>query len=353
MEHRPWFKNYDPQVPHTLEPYPKIPLFGFLEQSARDYPNNTAIIFKPRAMNGPLDALTGGKMSYRTLDELTDRLAGALAKLGVKKGDRVAILMPNTPQFIMAFYGILKAGGVVVATNPLYSAREMEYQLKDCGAELILVTTNYYARAKEIQPKTQIKRIIATHVREYMGGFLKTLFPLNKHAAAEHQAELAEGDLWLGDLLAQNTPADRPKLDIGPDDIAIFQYTGGTTGISKGAVALHRNLVANTVQIKAWIHDTKMGGEVVLTALPLFHVYGLVAAMSYGIAVAATHWCSFPTRATSKTFYRRSTHITRPSSLACRRCITQSTTIQTCSATTSVRSAPASAAAHRSCQRPR
>ncbi len=287
MEHKPWLKKYDKGVPPTLEPYPQIPLFGFVEQAARDYPNNTALIFKPRAMKGALDGLTGGKMDYRTFNDLTDRMAGALAKLGVKKGDRVIILMPNSPQFVIAYFGIMKAGGIVVATNPLYSAREMEYQFNDCGAELVIATSNFYARVKEVRPKTKVKQVVVSHIREYMGGFLKTLFPLNKHAVAEHKAELAGGDMWLQDLLAQSTPADRPKVDIGPDDIAIFQYTGGTTGISKGAVALHRNLVADTLAIKAFMPDIRPGQEVVLVALPLFHVYGMVAAMNFGLAAAA------------------------------------------------------------------
>jgi long-chain acyl-CoA synthetase len=288
MEHKPWLKKYDKGVPHTLEPYPQIPLFGFVEQAARDYPDNTALIFKPVAMKGALDRLTGGKIDYRTFNELTDRMAGALAKLGVKKGDRVIILMPNSPQFVIAYFGILKAGGIVVATNPLYSAREMEYQFNDCGAELVLATSNFYARVKEVQPKTKVKQVVVSHIREYMGGFLKTLFPLNKHSVAEHKAELTGNDVWLQDLLAQATPADRPKLDIGPDDCAIFQYTGGTTGISKGAVASHRNLVADTLAIKAWDPSVQQGKETVLVALPLFHVYGMVAAMHYGLAAAAT-----------------------------------------------------------------
>ena len=288
MEHKPWLNKYDQGVPHSLEPYPKIPLFGFLEQAARDYPNNTALIFKPRAMKGALDGLTGGKMDYRTLNEMTDRLAGALAKLGVKKGDRVILFMPNSPQFVIAYFGVMKAGGIVVATNPLYSARETELQFNDCGAELILATSNFYSRVKEVQPKTKVKKVVVSHIREYMGGFLKTLFPLNKHAAAEHQATLAAGDVWMADLLAQSTPGDRPKLDIGPDDIAIFQYTGGTTGISKGAVALHRNLVTDTLAIKAWVPDTRQGQEIVMVALPLFHVYGMVAAMNFGLSAAAT-----------------------------------------------------------------
>jgi long-chain acyl-CoA synthetase len=182
----------------------------------------------------------------------------------------------------------MKAGGIVVAANPLYSAREMEYQFNDCGAELMIATSNFYARVKEVQPKTRVKKIVVSHIREYMGGFLKTLFPLNKHAVAEHQAELKEGDVWMADLLAQSTAADRPKLDIGPDDVAIFQYTGGTTGVAKGAVALHRNLVADTLAIKAWNPGIQQGQEVLLVALPLFHVYGMVAAMSFGLAAAAT-----------------------------------------------------------------
>ena len=193
MEHKPWLNKYDKGVPHSLEPYPKIPLFGFVEQAAREYPNNTALVFKPRAMKGALDGLTGSKMDYRTLNEMTDRLAGALTKLGIKKGDRVIIFMPNSPQFIIAYFGIMKAGGIVVATNPLYSAREMEYQFNDCGAELILATSNFYTRVKEVQPKTKIKKVVVSHIREYMGGFLKTLFPLNKHTAAEHAATLILG----------------------------------------------------------------------------------------------------------------------------------------------------------------
>ena len=118
MEHKPWFKKYDKGVPHSLEPYPQIPLFGFLEQAARDYPNNPALVFKPRAMKGALDGLTGGTLGYRTFNEMTDRLAGGLAKLGVKKGDRVVIFMPNSPQFAIAYFAIMKISGLVATTIP-------------------------------------------------------------------------------------------------------------------------------------------------------------------------------------------------------------------------------------------
>lgn len=274
MEHRPWFKYYDKGVPHSLAPYPEHPLHTFLENSARDFPNHTAVLFK------------GHRLTYRELNEATDRLAAALAALGVKKGDRVVIFMPNSAQFVISYYAILKAGGIVVATNPLYSPREMEHQFNDCGAEIALVMSNFYHRVKEVQPKTPLKRLIVTNIKEYLPPVLRLLFTLAKEKKDGHRVELRDGDLWFQDLLRQYTPDQRPKLEIGPDDIALFQYSGGTTGLSKAAVIPHRALVANTLQIKAWLVDNQPGKEVYLAAIPLFHVYGMVAVMSICIALA-------------------------------------------------------------------
>lgn len=274
MEHRPWFKYYDKGVPHSLAPYPEHTLHTFLENSARDFPNHTAILFK------------GHRVTYRELNEATDRLAAALAALGVKKGDRVVIFMPNSAQFVISYYAILKAGGIVVATNPLYSPREMEHQFNDCGAEIALVMSNFYHRVKEVQPKTPLKRLIVTNIKEYLPPVLRLLFTLAKEKKDGHRVELRDGDLWFQDLLRQYTPDQRPQLEIGPDDIALFQYSGGTTGLSKAAVIPHRALVANTLQIKAWLVDNQPGKEVYLAAIPLFHVYGMVAVMSICIALA-------------------------------------------------------------------
>ncbi len=274
MEHRPWFKHYDKGVPHSLAPYPEHPLHTFLENSARDFPNHTAVLFK------------GHRVTYRELNEATDRLAAALAALGVKKGDRVVIFMPNSAQFVISYYAILKAGGIVVATNPLYSPREMEHQFNDCGAEIALVMSNFYNRVKEVQPKTPLKRLIVTNIKEYLPPVLRLLFTLAKEKKDGHRVELRDGDLWFQDLLRQYTPDQRPQLEIGPDDIALFQYSGGTTGLSKAAVIPHRALVANTLQIKAWLVDNQPGKEVYLAAIPLFHVYGMVAVMSICIALA-------------------------------------------------------------------
>jgi long-chain acyl-CoA synthetase len=274
MSDRPWLKHYDEGVPTTID-YPEVPLYRLLEDSAQEFPNNPCTIFK------------GAKLTYAQMDELTDRLAAALADLGVRKGTPVAIFMPNSPQFVMAFYAILKAGGIVVATNPLYTGREIEHQMNDSGAEIMLVMSNFYNLVKEVQPKTPLKTLIVTNIKEYLPPMLRILFTLLKEKKEGHYAELKPGDLWLQDVLKKYTREQRPKVDIGPDDDALYQYSGGTTGISKAAIALHRNLVANTFQIQSFMPDLVRGKEIVLMAIPMFHVYGLVAGMSFGIGAAA------------------------------------------------------------------
>jgi long-chain acyl-CoA synthetase len=277
IDKRPWLKNYDKGVPHSID-YPKVPLFYFLEESARKYQDRPCTIFK------------GAVISYQEMNEITDQIAGALASLGVKKGDRVGIFMPNTPQFVMAFFGILKAGGVVVATNPLYTPSEIEHQVNDAGVEIMFVMTNFYKTMKAAQPKTRLKTLIVTNLKETLPPILRLLFSLAKEKKGGFRIEggLKGGDLWMKDLLAKFKPSDRPKLELGPEDTALFQYSGGTTGTSKGAIALHRNVVANTLQIKQWMSNIEEGNEIVLMAIPLFHVYGMVAGMLFAIAGGAS-----------------------------------------------------------------
>jgi long-chain acyl-CoA synthetase len=275
MFERPWFKHYDKGVPYHID-YPEIPLFELLEESARKYPNAPCTIFK------------GAVITYKEISELTDRLAGALADLGVKKGDRVGIFMPNTPQFVIAYFGILKAGGVVVATNPLYTPREIEHQVKDAGIEVMIVMSNFYNTIKKVQPNTSIKKVIVTNLKETLPPVLRLLFTLAKEKKGGFRVQLQNGDYWFQDLLTKYPPTSRPKIDISADDVALFQYSGGTTGISKGAIALHRNLVANSLQIHSWMPDIEEGKEVVLMAIPLFHVYGMVAGMCFAIKAAAS-----------------------------------------------------------------
>lgn len=275
MEERPWFKHYDAGVPHHID-YPQIPLFGLLEEAAQKYPETPCTIFK------------GAKITYREMNELTDRLAAGLAEIGVKKGDRVGIFMPNTPQFVLAYFAILKAGGVVVATNPLYTPREIEYQVNDAGIEVMMVMSNFYNTIKQVQPKTKIRTVVVTNIKEALPPVLAFLFTLTKEKKGGFRVQLGEGDVWMQDLINRHKPEDRPKIDIGPDDVALFQYSGGTTGISKGAIALHRNLVANALQIRSWITNADEGKEVTLMAIPLFHVYGMVAGMLFSVRTGAS-----------------------------------------------------------------
>ncbi|MBT3320959.1 MAG: long-chain fatty acid--CoA ligase [Anaerolineae bacterium] len=272
-----WIKNYDAEVPKHLE-YPKKPLFHFLEEEAEKNPDKVCTIFK------------GATISYKEINDTTDALAGALAGLGVKKGDRVGIFMPNTPQFVIAYYAVLKAGGVVVASNPLYTATEIAHQANDAGIEVMLVMSNFYKTVKEAQADTKIKTVVVTNLKETLPALTRVLFTLAVEKKGGHRIEggLPEGDLWMKDLLAKYQPSDRPKLDIGPDDPCLFQYSGGTTGVPKAAVALHRNIVANSLQIKNWMTNLEADGEVVLMAIPLFHVYGMVAGMNFGMATGSS-----------------------------------------------------------------
>jgi long-chain acyl-CoA synthetase len=274
MDEHPWLAHYDEGVPHTID-YPSVPIFHFLEESARKYPDRACTIFK------------GAAISFREMDAITDKLAAALAGLGIKKGDRVGIFIPNTPQFVMVYFGILKAGGVVVAIDSRYTAPEIVHQANDAGVETMFVMSNFYKTVKTAQAETKIKTLIVTNIKETLPPVLKILFTLAKEKKDGFRVELAPGDLWLQDLLAKYKPEDRPKLEIGQDDIALFQYSGGTTGVSKAAVAMHRNLVANTLQVSNWMPNLLAGKETVLMAIPLFHVYGMVVGMLFGIAMGA------------------------------------------------------------------
>jgi len=277
MNEKPWLAHYDKGVPHVVE-IPNEPLFHFLEESARKYPDRACTIFK------------GAVITYKQMNDLTDRVAAALVDMGVKQGDRVGIFMPNTPQFVMAYYGILKAGGAVVATNPLYTPPEIEHQASDAGIEVMFVMTNFYKTIKKAQPKTKIKKLIVTNLKETLPPLMQILFTLAREKKGGFRIEggLQEGEIWLQDLLAKYKGASRPSVKIDPDNTALFQYSGGTTGVSKGAVATHRNVLANTLQMRSWFVNMEDGKEVFLMGIPLFHVYGMVAGMNLAMATGST-----------------------------------------------------------------
>ncbi len=274
---KPWLKSYEESVPPELD-FPDIPLHSFLEESAAKNPDQPALIFKGRAI------------SYKELNEDADAIAAALVANGFKKGDRAVIYMVNTPQFVMTYYGILKAGGIVIATNPLYTERELEHQLSDCGAEIIFVMSLYYDLLKRVQHKgnTAIKRIIVTNIKEYLPGHLKFLFTIAKESKGGHRVTIEPGDMWFQDFVAAGKQAPKVNVAVRGDDVALLQYTGGTTGLSKGAIGLHRNLVANTFMIRNWLSDTRDGEEIMLTALPLFHSFGMIVAMNFGLLTGGT-----------------------------------------------------------------
>jgi len=275
MDHRPWHDYYDDGIPTSLS-YPSVPVFHFLDESTKNYPDKACTIFK------------GAEITYSEMNRITDQLAAALVDLGVKKGDRVGVLIPNTPQFVMAFFAVLKAGGIVVATNPQYTAREIIHQANDSGMELMILMSNYYELVKGIQADTKIKQLIVTNIKETLPPLLKILFTLAIEKKDGFRVTTRDNDLWLPDLLEKFANATRPIVEVGPEDTAIFQYSGGTTGVPKAAIGLHRNLVANSIQMLKWIRTGVKGEEVIMMAIPLYHVYGMVAGMLYGMAVGGS-----------------------------------------------------------------
>ena len=276
MDSKLWHKNYDKGVPTTIE-YPKAPLFHFLEEAARKYPDRACTIFK------------GAVVSYREMNEQSDHMAAALVDMGVKKGDRVGIFMPNLPQFVAAYFGILKAGGVGVAINPTYPVDEVLTPVNDAGIEIMFTLTRFYKTVKDVRAKSKLKKIIVSNLKEALPPFTRVLYTLLREKKGGDKLDsLESGDVWMSELLSKYANAAKPKIEINPDDTALFQYSGGTTGVPKGAVAMHRNVVANTLQIKLWMTGLEEGKEVVLMGIPLFHVYGMVAGMSFAMASGAS-----------------------------------------------------------------
>ncbi len=267
---KPWLAHYDPGVPAEVE-VPPIPLWRFLEESARRFPENPALEF------------LGKTVSYRELWELARRFAQGLKDLGVRPGDRVAIMLPNSPQFVIAFYGTLLAGGVGVNVNPLYTPRELRHQLSDAGAETLVLLDHLLPRFLEVERETPVKRVVVTGIKDFLPFPKNLLYPLKaKRDKLPLGFPKREGFHALAHLL-KRPPAEPYPQD--PEDLALLQYTGGTTGISKGAMLTHRNLVANVLQIDAWDPTSRefLGKGVMLGALPFFHVYGMTVAMNYGL----------------------------------------------------------------------
>jgi len=221
-------------------------------------------------------------LSYEDLDRASDALGAALLDMGLRKGDRVAIVMPNSVAFVISFFAILKAGGVVAACNPTYPAEKLAQQIDNCDAEFVLTLTLFYGLVKSLQPHTKLKTVIAANIKEYLPPLAQLLFTLAREKKDGHfVAELAAGDRWLQGLLLEYDK-QAPNVRVEPDDLALFQYTGGTTGTPKAAMVRHRALVANMLQTGAILDllDTPVEQHIFLGAIPFFHVYGMVIVVS-------------------------------------------------------------------------
>jgi long-chain acyl-CoA synthetase len=284
---RPWIKEYDSGVPATID-YPKVPLHQFLVDAAAKYPDRTATIFG--SVVEPLgNALMDSTLSYSQLLTLVRRFAAALQQLGVEKGDRVAVHLPNCPQFVIAYYATLMVGGIVVPCNPQYVPREIKHQFKDSGAKVAVTLSLTYPLVKQVRADTQLEHVVVANIKEFFPGLLKFLFGVAKEKKEGHYQNLS-GDAntyWFQDLLAQ-APEKPSPVEVGPEDTGVLMYTGGTTGISKGAQLTHRNLVANAIQTRWWMFDSKEGEEVMMTALPLYHSYAMTVCMNHTIYLAGS-----------------------------------------------------------------
>ena len=262
MEMTPWFRHYDEGVPRTLRPYPERTLLDYIADSAREHPDHPAILFK------------GLRVTYGQLERLSDAFAVALAGLGVKKGDRVALLLPNSPQFIIAELGAWKAGATVFPLNPIYTESELEGPLNNCAPETIVTLTLFYNRVKSIQPNTKLKRVIASNIKDFLPPILRFLFTLVKEKKEGHRIHLQPGDFWFSDLLKTTGSETKPRVSVSPDDPAIILLSGGTTGTPKGAVGTHRSLVSSGLQLGSWVKNLKSESQdIIMLPLPLFHVY--------------------------------------------------------------------------------
>lgn len=262
-----WLRHYDEAVPTTID-YPDIDLYSMFRQAVEDHPRGTATRF------------FGRRTRFGELGEKVDQFASVLASLGVKKGDRVALILPNMPLYPIAHFAVLKLGAVLVPTNPLYVERELQYQLTDSGAETVVVLDKLMGRLLAVREKTPVKRIITAGIQEFLPAILGILYGLKNRSS--EPPPTAPGLYEYRELMKRRVPS-REAPAIAPDDTAMLLYTGGTTGLSKGATLTHRNLVCNVHQTKSWLSDLQMKKEILLCALPFFHSYGLTTGLHLAI----------------------------------------------------------------------
>ena len=276
MEPRPWHARYDPGVPPSI-PDDVLTVPALLRDAARRFPDRTAVRFR------------NGHLTWKELDEAAARFAGALAALGLAPGDRVAVQLPNLPQTVIAFLGTLRAGGVVVMTNPLAMPPEIERQWNDAGCRFAVVADFLWAKLEPMRPRLPVREWIVASIAEYLRFPLRQIAPMTlRRAKPPLAADVPDGPhvRAFRALVDAATPTAAPAPSL--DDLAALQYTGGTTGASKGAMLTHGNFARQAAQLVAWMPELVPGEEVFLAALPYFHVFGLTVALILPVALAAT-----------------------------------------------------------------
>ena len=265
---KPWLKYYDYRVPAHMN-YPRRPLYEILRTAAGEIPDSIATTF------------LGANLTFREIKEQTDCFAAALAaRLGIRQGDRVGIMLPNCPQYLIATFAILRLGAIVVNVNPLYTPREIAVVAKDSGMRALVTLDALAPAAQAVCDETAIETLIVTSLGAY--------------SAAYSQTPAVAGALQFGELIAETAAAAGPmgpmlpRVEIAPEDVAVLQYTGGTTGVPKGAMLTHYNLFANVVQLEAWVYPSlRRGTETYLLVIPFFHIYGFTVGMLAGVWVGA------------------------------------------------------------------
>jgi long-chain acyl-CoA synthetase len=266
-EKKPWLKHYEDHVSESLD-YPDLTISEALEETARLHPDFISMIFKGRSI------------SYAEMNDSVNLLTAAFQQLGLDPGDRVALHLPNCPQFPISYVAVLRAGGIMVPCNPLYTARELKHQLNDSGARIIITLSSLYSTISDIRSESGLEHVVVAKIKSYFPPILKLLFTVLRENKTGHRADISADDntYWFQDLLS--TRSDEPEpITLSDEDTAVLMYTGGTTGISKGAQLTHKNIVVNAWQALRWI-DAGDEPEATLTTLPLFHSYGMSMCMN-------------------------------------------------------------------------
>ncbi|CAK6476606.1 long-chain-fatty-acid--CoA ligase [Bacillus sp. EB93] len=296
MSNKPWQAIYPEQIPAVLS-YEDKPLYSFLKESAEEFPDKVSIHFQ------------GKELTFREVHESALKFAAYLKSIGLQKGERVAVMLPNCPQGVISFFGILMAGGVVVQTNPTYTERELEYQMKDSGAKMILAMDILFPRVSAVASRTDIEHIIVTAIKEYLPFPKNLIYPFIQKKQygivinVEH-----EGNHHLFSEIMKRKTTEEVTVPIDVDnDLALLQYTGGTTGFPKGVMLTHKNLLANTKMCNAWLYKNKRGEERILAILPFFHVYGMTTVLVLSVMEGNTMIImpKFDVEATLKTIQKQ------------------------------------------------